>query len=178
MKTDRNVRSIHEKILLIRGQRVIIDADLAGIYGTTTRALNQAVKRNINRFPSDFMFQLNESEKLEVVTNCDHLSGLKYSRIPPYAFTEHGAIMAASILNSNLAVQMSLFVVRAFVRMREVLSDHRELSRQLNDLEQLVGKHDEALRGIIMTIKQLMNNSFSEKNANKIGFDRQNNKKE
>jgi len=91
------VEAIELRILLIRGQKVMLDADLAEMYGVPTRALNQAVKRNLNRFPADFMFQLSKEEKHEVVTNCDHLVKLKFSKALPYAFTEHGALMAASI---------------------------------------------------------------------------------
>jgi hypothetical protein len=98
-----SVESVASKILDLRDQRVIIDADLASLYGVKTRILNQAVKRNIDRFPEDFMFQLTKIEKEEVITNCDHLSQLKFSSYLPYAYTEHGAIMAANILNSDKA---------------------------------------------------------------------------
>ena len=105
---------IEKKILLIRGEKVMLDSDLAELYGVPTKALNQAVKRNKERFPDDFMFQLAKTEKDEVVTNCDHLSRLKFSPNLPFAFTEHGAIMAATILNSPVAVQTSIHVVRTF----------------------------------------------------------------
>src|SRR5437879_1065979 len=111
------VERITSCILAIRGQRVILDADLSRIFGVTTKALNQAIKRNAARFPKDFVFLLRKTEKEEVVTICDHLRKLKFSPVLPYAFTEHGAIMAATVLNSRQAVQMSLFVVRAFVKM-------------------------------------------------------------
>jgi len=97
-------------ILTLRGQKVILDADLAGLYGTPTKALNQAIKRNIRRFPEDFLFRLTEAEKTEVVTNCDHLTRLRFSPKLPVAFTEHGAIMAAMVLNSPQAVKMSVYV--------------------------------------------------------------------
>jgi hypothetical protein len=100
---------------VIRGQKVMLDADLADVYGVTTRRLNEQVKRNRKRFPADFMFLLNDRERAEVVANCDHLVRLKFSPVPPYAFTEHGAIMAASVLNSPRAVEMSVYVVRAFM---------------------------------------------------------------
>ena len=102
------VEQIEPRILVIRGQRVILDADLAELYGTTTKALNQAVKRNAGRFPADFHFQLNDTERGEVVTNCDHLTRLKFSRYRPHAFTEHGALMAASVLNTPRAIDVSL----------------------------------------------------------------------
>ena len=109
---------IERSILFIRGQKVMLDADLADLYGVATKVLNQAVKRNMDRFPGDFLFQLTAEEKAEVVTDCDHLAKLKFSPVLPYAFTEHGAIMAASVLNSPQAVEVSVFVVRAFVRLR------------------------------------------------------------
>jgi hypothetical protein len=121
--------------------------------------------------PSDFMFRLTAVEKSEVVANCDHLAGMKYSKNLPYAFTEHGAIMAANVLNSASAVEMSVFVVRAFVKFREVLSTHRELARKLAELEQKVGKHDDAITAIILTIRELMQHKSTVK-KNKIGFDR------
>ena len=100
---------------MIRGEKVIIDADLAEFYGIPTRRLNEQVKRNKERFPDDFMFQLNADEKSEVIAKCDHLEKLKFSKALPFAFTEHGAIMAASVLNSPQAAEVSIFIVRAFV---------------------------------------------------------------
>ena len=106
-------KRIAERILVVRGHRVIIDADLATLYGVTTKALNQAVRRNQDRFPDEFLFVLTKEEKLEVVTNCDHLLPLRFSRALPTAFTEHGTIMAATVLKSKRAVEMSVFMVRA-----------------------------------------------------------------
>ena len=148
--------SIETKILTIRGQKAMLDADLAELYGVETRALNQAVKRNIERFPEDFMFQLTAAEKAEVVTNCDHLAKLKFSPSLPYAFTEHGAIMAASVLNSPRAVEISVHVVRAFVHLRELVSGHKELAQKLNQLERKVGAHDRAIAELINAIRELM----------------------
>jgi hypothetical protein len=144
-----------ERILIVRGQRVMLDADLAALYGVTTKRFNEQVKRNLARFPAEFMFQLTGEEKRYVVANCDHLSRLKYSPHAPYAFTEHGAIMAATILNSPKAVEMSVFVVRAFVELREWLSTHREIAEKLDYLERKVSSHDQALAGIIDAIRQL-----------------------
>src|SRR5437879_4124751 len=114
----RRLKSIETLILTIRGRKVLIDADLASIYEVETRTLNQAVRRNVDRFPEDFIFQLTAKEKSEVITNCDHLNQLKFAKSLPFAFTEHGAIMA-TVMNSKQAVSMSIFVVRAFVQMRE-----------------------------------------------------------
>lgn len=130
------VPQVERRILVIRGQKVMIDADLAELYGVPTKALNQAVKRNAERFPADFMFQLSAVEKAEVVTNCDHLVRLKFSKALPYAFTEHGAIQASNVLASPQAVEMGVYVVRAFVRLREVLASSRELAAKLDALEQ------------------------------------------
>lgn len=122
---------IASKILVLRGQRVMIDADLAELYGVPTKALNQAIKRNVERFPNDFMFQLTAAEKQEVVTNCDHLRNLKFSRTLPYAFTEHGAIQAANVLSSAQAIKVGIYVVRAFVRLRELFLLNTELAQRL-----------------------------------------------
>lgn len=108
----KRLKPIESFILTIRGHKVMIDSDLAAVYGVETRALNQAVKRNTERFPKDFVFQLNSIEKTGVITICDHLARLKFAKSLPYAFTEHGAIMAATVLSSPQAVSMSVYVVR------------------------------------------------------------------
>ena len=127
---------IEHQILVIRGQKVMVDADLAALYGVPTKALNQAVKRNIARFPSDFMFQLTETEKLEVVTNCDHLAKLKFSKSLPFAFTEYGAVAIANVLASSQAVEMGIYVVRAFVRLRDATDLHKDLAKRLAEIEE------------------------------------------
>jgi hypothetical protein len=129
---------IAQRIILLRGHKVIIDADLAELYGVTTKVFNQAIKRNSNRFPSDFMFRLTQEEKQEVVTNCDHLAKLKFSHSLPLAFTEHGAIQASNVLASPLAVEMGIYVVRAFVQLKELLATHRDLAAQLEALEERI----------------------------------------
>ncbi len=144
---------IERGIFVLRGQRVMLDADLAELYGVPTKALNQAVKRNLERFPSDFMFQLTEAEKQQVVTTCDHLRKLKFSAALPYAFTEHGAIMLASVLNSPAAVNASIHVVRAFLRLRMLLASHAELTKRMETLEK---KYDRRFRVVFDAIKQLM----------------------
>lgn len=146
----------------------MLDSDLAEAYATTTKALNQAVKRNRERFPGEFMFQLNRREKDEVVTNCDHLRKLKYSPNLPFAFTEYGAVMLASVLNSPIAVQASIAVVRAFIRLREILATHKELARKLAQLEKRIEGHDEEITAIFEAIRQLMEPSG--KPGKRIGF--------
>ena len=156
--TNKNtpvVANIESRILLIRGQKVMLDADLAELYGVATKALNQAVKRNVERFPEDFMFQLTNTEKSEVVTNCDHLAKLKFSPALPHAFTEHGALMLGNVLKSERAIEMSLMVVRAFVHLRELVSGHKELAQKLSQLERKVGAHDKAIAEIINAIRGL-----------------------
>jgi hypothetical protein len=118
-------------IISIRAQRVIIDADLAALYGVKTKRLKEQVKRNSVRFPADFVLQLTEIERQEVVAKCDHLKNLKFLSTLPLAFTEHGAIMAATVLNSRIAIETSILVVRAFIHAREIISEHRELKRRL-----------------------------------------------
>jgi hypothetical protein len=147
------VERIERAILLIRDQKVMLDSDLAALYGVTTKRLNQQVKRNRDRFPEDFMFQLTAEEKAEVVANCDHLQKLKYSPTLPYAFTEHGAVMLASVLNTPIAVAASIQVVRAFVRMRYILATHEELARRLDELEK---KYDRQFAVVFDAIRQLM----------------------
>ena len=154
-KSIVKVGKIQQRILLIRGEKVIVDADLAEFYGVPTKVLNQAVRRNMDRFPADFMFQLNKNEKTEVVTNCDHLSKLKFSPVNPLVFTEHGALMAASILNSARAVDVSLFIVRAFVALRRTISEHKELARKLTKLERKLADHDDQIIAIIQAIMEL-----------------------
>lgn len=129
---------IESRILTLRGVRVMIDADLAELYGVQTRRLNEQVKRNAARFPSDFMFQLNTSEKVEVVANCDHLSKLKFSKSLPYAFTEFGSIALANVLASPQAIEMGIYVVRAFVQLRQAAVTHADLAQRLTDLEMKV----------------------------------------
>ncbi len=163
------VGKIQQRILLIRGVKVMIDADLAEAYGVQTRRLNEQVRRNRDRFPDDFMFQLTPEEKTEVVANCDHLEKLKFSKAMPLAFTEHGAIMAASVLNSPKAIEVSVFVVRAFVLLREVLAGHKELARKISQLERRLGDHDEQIMVLMEAIKALMDPKLPPKNR-RIGF--------
>jgi hypothetical protein len=150
------VGKIEQRILLIRGEKVIVDADLAEFYGVPTKRLNEQVKRNKDRFPDDFMFQLSAEEKSEVVANCDHLSKLKYSTTLPYVFTEHGAIMAASVLNSQKAMEVSVYIVRAFVKLRQMISENKELSKRIVQIERHLANHDEQIIELVKVIKQLL----------------------
>ncbi|MCX5904228.1 MAG: ORF6N domain-containing protein [Proteobacteria bacterium] len=154
---------IRSLIVKVRGQTVILDADLAAIYGVKTKALNQAVKRNSERFPEDFILQLTRSEAEEVRRSRSQIVTLKRGqniKYLPYVFTEHGALMAANVLSSPQAIKMSVFVVRAFVRMRGLLGDTRELARQLADLEKELKErldvHEVAIVGILQRVMNLI----------------------
>ena len=152
------VDAIAKRITFIRGQRVIIDADLAQLYGVSTSALNQAVKRNRARFPDDFMFQLSGEEfdywkSQIVISNPRAKMGL---RKVPYAFTEHGAYMAGNVLNSSRAIEVSMFIVRAFIQMRDLLATHKNIAKQLSALDKRVTGQDKTIAQIIATIHQLL----------------------
>ena len=150
------IRLVEPQILIVRGQRVILDVDLAALYGVTVKRLNEQVKRNTARFPEDFMFRLTAEEaeflRSQFATSKSH-GGRRHL---PYAFTEHGAIMAASVLNSRKAVQMSLFVVRAFVRLREMIGTNRVLATKMTELESRLDTHDTTILHLIQEINRLM----------------------
>jgi phage regulator Rha-like protein len=155
-KNKLSVDELGRLIFEIRGQRVMLDSDLAAIYGVETKALNRAVKRNPERFPKDFVFQLTrqESEVLRYQFGTLKTGRGKHRKYPPYVFTEHGAIMAANVLNSARAVQMSVFVVRAFLKMRALLGDKRELAQKLASLEKELKKRLDVHEAVIVTILQ------------------------
>lgn len=131
----------------------MIDADLAGLYGVSTKRLNQQMKRNQARFPPDFVFRLTPGERDEVVAKCDHLGKLKFSPSMPYAYTEHGALMAASVLNTSRAVEVGLYVVRAFVSLREAFASNADLARRLTEMEK---KYDRQFKVVFDAIRELM----------------------
>lgn len=149
------VESIAQSILLLRGQKVLLDADLAELYGVETKVLLQAVKRNRERFPEDFMFQLTADEfgnlRSQFVTSS--WGGRRYA---PYVFTEQGVAMLSSVLKSQRAIAVNIEVMRAFVRLREMLSSNKELAAKLNELEHKLESHDQAIAGILNAIRELM----------------------
>lgn len=157
---------IERSILVIRQQRVILDVDLAKLYGVSTGSLNQQIVRNLDRFPADFMFQLTLEEKGDVIASCPSLRAVKFSRALPRAFTEHGALMVASVLNSPRAVQVSLFVVRAFVRLRAALIAQKEVAAKLDELE---GRCDARHRSVLDALRRLLTPPEEPKKA-PIGF--------
>jgi hypothetical protein len=149
--------SVESRILVLREQKVILDSDLAELYGVPVKRLNEQVKRNQERFPPDFMFRLSAEEsdalRSQSATSKTGRGGRRYA---PYAFTEHGAIMAATVLNSERAVEMSVFVVRAFVRLREMLATNQQLASKIDELEQRLDTHDASIQELIEAIRELM----------------------
>jgi hypothetical protein len=152
------ISSIERSIYLIRGKRVMLDADLAAVYGVPTKRLNEQVKRNRDRFPSDFAFRLSRAEVMELNRSQIATGSQKHrdSRFPPLAFTEYGAVMAANVLNSARAVRMSVYIVRAFVRMREELFARSGMERRLARIEKTLLGHDAALRDLYEKIRPLL----------------------
>lgn len=170
------VEHISGRILMLRGHKVILDADLATLYGVQTRRLNEQVKRNLERFPSDFMFRLTRAE-VDALNLSQIATGSQKHRDPrlaPLAFTEHGAIQASNVLNSPRAIEMGVYVVRAFVRMRVAIFTHRQLAKKIRELEARIERRldaqDETIFEILDTIKQLMARPPAEPKRNPIGF--------
>ena len=166
------VERIEGAILSIRGERVMLDADLAATYGVTTRRLKEQVRRNRDRFPAGFVFELTPEEKAELVANCDQFARLKHSSSMPYAFTEHGAVMLAAVLKSKRAVEVSVFVVKAFIRMHRMLTDQRKFALKLAEIEGKLAEHDRSIKVVFDAIRQLMQKPKPEPEApkRKIGF--------
>jgi hypothetical protein len=175
--------AISERIVVLRGQRVLLDADLARLYGVTTARLNEQVRRNLHRFPVDFLFRLTAQELTglmsQIATSKNRTDPRGGTRKPPFAFTEHGALMAANVLRSRRAIEVSVFVIRAFVRLREAFSSHKEFARKLDELERktaaLALRHDEfaantrsQFREVIDALRRLM--STPEPPRRPIGF--------
>jgi hypothetical protein len=160
--------TIEKRIFFIRGHKVMIDRDLAELYGVETKYLNRQVKRNRERFPAEFAFRLTAEEKAELVTICHRFETMKHSSSLPHAFTEHGVAMLASVLKSPIAVKMSILIVKAFIRLREVVATHKELVHKLQDLERKVGHHDGEIKALFEAIRRLM--TEPEKPKAKFGF--------
>lgn len=168
---------IMSKIILVRNKRVKIDRDLAELYGVTTKRLNEQVKRNVKRFPPHFMFQLTQDEKDYLVANCDHLEKIKYSPYLPYAFTEHGTIMLANVLNSDKAISVGIKVVEVFVAMREMLMHHQELLGEIDNIKKTLLDHDKKIVLVFEYLKQFEKIKQEEselKNRRRIGYKRKN----
>jgi len=159
---------IEKAILLIRGQKVMLDSDLAALYGVETRVLKQAVRRNRKRFPSDFMFELTKEENRSLRSQNVILEPGRYSKYLPFAFTEQGVAMLSSILNSERAIEVNIAIMRVFVRLREMMATHKELAFKLIELEERLEGHDEQIQNIFEAIRQLM--TQPEPARKKIGF--------
>ena len=152
------IEEIEEKIYLLRGEKVMLDSDLAEVYQVKTKVLNQAVKRNIERFPEDFMFQLTKEEVEELNIRSQSVTASKRNiRFLPYAFTEHGAVMLASVLKSPTAIEASIQVVRAFVKMRSLLALHEDLAERLEQLEKTANKHSQNFVAVSQLLKKMFN---------------------
>jgi hypothetical protein len=156
MDSDRKVASIESAIYLLRGRRVMLDSDLAAIYGTSTMRLNEQFKRNRKRFPDDFALVLTREEFTNLISQDAISRSHGGRRTLPIAFTEHGAIMLASVLNSEIAIQASIRVVRAFVRLREMVAANAQLASKLAELERRLDSHDEAIVDLFATLKRLL----------------------
>lgn len=160
---------IEKKIFLIRGQKVMIDRDLAELYEVKTKQLNQQVNRNIQRFPEEFIFKLTLKEKDELVQICHRFDSMKHSTSLPYVFTEHGVAMLSSVLNSERAIRINIAIIKTFVKLREIISTHKELAHKLSELESKIEKHDTEIQAIFEAIRQLMTPP-PEKPKPRIGF--------
>lgn len=162
--------TVINKILTIRGMKVMVDKDIADLYHVTTKRLNEQVKRNKQRFPEDFMFQLTAEEKEEVVAKCEHLKNLRFSPALPYVFTEFGIMMLASVLNSDTAIQVNIQIVRVFAKIREMLITHKDILLKLEKIEKKLGEHDGQIGIVFEHVRSLINTPPPPRR--KIGFRR------
>jgi hypothetical protein len=166
MRSVVPVEAIERKILLIRGRKVMLDSDLAKLYGVPTFRFNEQVRRNLKRFPEDFMFQLTKDEHRSLISQfAISKIGRGGRRFLPYVFTEHGALMAANVLKSEKAIEASIYVVRAFAKLREMIASHKDLARRLAELEK---KYDSQFKVVFDAIRQLM--EPAESKPRRIGF--------
>jgi len=147
------LEQIQQCIFILRGRKIMLDRDLSILYGVETKVLNQAVKRNIERFPSDFMFQLNKTEKEKVVTICDHLKVLKFSSTLPFAFTEQGVSMLSSVLRSKRAIEVNIAIMRTFMKLREILAGNELLRRKIESMER---KYDEQFQHVFKVLAEMV----------------------
>ncbi len=169
MSSTRKIDNVESAIYFIRGQRVMLDSDLAAIYGTSTMRLNEQFRRNRKRFPADFAFVLTREELTNLISQIAISRSHGGRRKPPVVFTEHGAIMLAAVLNSDIAVQASVRVVRAFVRLREMVAANAQLAAKLEELERRLDSHDEAIVDLFATLKRLLEPTEPKKKR-EIGF--------
>ncbi len=164
---------IASRILLIRGQKVMIDADIAQLYGVDTKRLNEQVKRNKSRFPENFMFELTNAEKADVVANCDHLENLKFSPVLPKVFTEHGIMMVANVLTSERAIQVSIQIIEVFIKMREMLTDNLSLKLDIEEIKKKLSNHSKNIELVFNYLDELIDKKENEKPRKQIGYKKQ-----
>lgn len=169
LESTISVEKIEKSMFMIRGQRVMLDADLAGLYGVETRMLKQAVRRNRKRFPDDFMFELTQDETRSLRSQNVILKRGQYSKYLPFAFTEQGVAMLSSVLHSDRAIEVNIAIMRVFVRIREMMVAHKELAFKLGELEGRIQEHDEHILAIFEAIRRLM--TAPEKTKKRIGFE-------
>ena len=161
---------IINKIIVLRDKKVMIDRDLAELYGVTTKRLNEQVKRNLKRFPADFMFQITKDEKMEIISQIEHLEGLKFSPVSPYVFTEYGAVMLASILNSGKAIAVNIQIVRVFTQIRQRLLDNTELRLEIEKIKKKVDNHSKNIEIVFKYLDELIEKDEKPKARKQIGF--------
>ncbi len=159
---------IHGKIFAIRGKKVMLDRDLAELYGVTTKRLNEQVKRNLKRFPEDFMIKLTKKEKDELVANCDRFNKLKHSTSNPYVFTEQGIAMLSSVLNSEISIQVNIQIIRVFIKLRQMLFSQKDIELKLKEIEKKLEEHDQTFYEVFYQMKQILIQEDSPKKQ--IGF--------
>ncbi len=161
---------VMNRIILIRDKKVMIDRDLSELYGVTTKRLNEQVKRNLKRFPEDFMFQITKEEKEKIILEFTHLNGLKFSPVLPYVFTEHGAVMLASILNSDKAIEANIQIVRVFIRIRQMLLDNTELRLEIEQIKSKVNNQSKNIEVVFKYLDELMEKQENPKPRKAIGY--------
>ncbi len=161
---------IINKIIVLRDKKVMIDRDLAELYGVTTKRLNEQVKRNIKRFPDDFMFQITQEEKEEIILQFEHLNGLKFSPVLPYVFTEHGAVMLASVLNSDKAIEVNIQIVRVFTQIRQMLADNTELRLEIEKIKKKMDNQSKNIEVVFQYLDELLEKKENPKPRKQIGY--------
>lgn len=161
---------IISKIIVLRDKKVMIDRDIAELYGVTTKRLNEQVKRNLKRFPDDFMFQITKEEKGELILQFEHLNGLKFSPVLPYVFTEHGAVMLASVLNSEKAIEVNIQIVRVFTQIRQMLTDNTELRLEIEKIKKKMDNHSKNIEVIFQYLDELLEKKEKPNVRKQIGY--------
>ncbi len=161
---------IINKIIVLRDKKVMIDRDLAELYGVTTKRLNEQVKRNLKRFPDDFMFQITKEEKDDIISQFEHLNSLKFSPVLPYVFTEHGAVMLASVLNSDKAIEVNIQIVRVFTQIRQMLTDNTELRLAIEKLERSTENNKKNIELVFQYIDELTEKKENTAQRKQIGY--------